>query len=32
MFVDAAGNTVALRGVAMHTLDPVIYQQAPAWA
>jgi hypothetical protein len=29
VFVDAAGNTVVLRGVAVHTLDPVTYQQAP---
>ena len=30
VFVDADGKTVALRGVAVHTLDPVTYQQAPA--
>jgi hypothetical protein len=29
VFVDAAGHTVVLRGVAVHTLDPVTYQQAP---
>ena len=30
VFVDADSKTVALRGVAVHTLDPVTYQQAPA--
>jgi len=30
VFVDAAGSTVVLRGVAVHTLDPVTYQQAPS--
>ncbi|HWH65733.1 MAG TPA: hypothetical protein VNS99_06505, partial [Gaiellales bacterium] len=30
LFVDADGKTVALRGVAVHTLDPVTYQQAPS--
>jgi hypothetical protein len=29
VFVDAAGHTVVLRGVAVHTLDPVTYQRAP---